>query len=217
MIGNGEPMQSQDATFVLARKPLDRRKRRFEYSYELRGDAGVVLTGTSAGRYLTKGAQFSEPGGTSAFTMAPTRRLAPRRWVVHDAARGPLATFTLSARTRGGAVVDDHRSSRRLQLRPAASIGADLARAMLLVDSGTFTLSVGEDSLATVSAPAANPVRQGWRRLGALMRAVRSEPEEYVVAAVMTWHQARPKDDLEMVAATLLFKDQVVDPQRAPG
>ncbi len=85
-----------------------------------------------------------------------------------------------------------------------------------MVDSGAFALSDGDDVLATLGAPVGNPVTRGWRRLGALVQALRGEPEDFVAAAVMTWHGKQPGAELELIAATLLFKDQVVDAVRSP-
>lgn len=197
------------------RKPSPRAADR---EFRLIHDCETLLTGRARGRLLAGGAEFHNPEGSLAFTIEPNRRILPSTWVVATPAGVPSLTFRMSGVRRGRTMVKDHTTDTTQLFAPKATRGGDMARALVLVDTSTFTISDGDHVLALVGS--GQPLDPEFSLLrGVLANAVLTvrsagpgfHPAAWLSLVDDTW---RPR--AEMVAAYLLIRHQVVDHVRSP-
>lgn len=186
--------------------------------FRLIHEASTLLDGSARGRMLAGGAEFHHPDGTPAFTMQPNRRIVPSTWVVVNSADAPSLTFRLSGVRRGRTMVTDHGTATTHVFAANASFRADVARALFLADTATFTISDGERILAVVGSGRSSQSHPSVLRgvLANAVETVRSAGPGFRPAAWLSVVDERWRPPAEVVAAYLLFRHQVVDHVRSP-
>ncbi len=213
-----DPVGMSADIFSLERSVASRSGGGGDRRFRLIHENHTLLDGRARGRMLAGGAEFHHPDGTPAFTMRPNRRIVPSTWVVVSPADAPALTFRLSGVRRGRTMVTDHGVDTTHVFAANASFGADVARALLLADTATFTISDGERVLAVVgSGRSSNPHPSLLR--GVLANAVdtvRSAGPGFHPAAWLSVVDDRWRPSADVIAAYLVFRHQVVDHVRSP-
>ena len=209
-----EASDNTSTPFVLATRSKRESGARIGHTYQMRHGEDLLMHGHSQGRYLMKSAAFSRSDGSPWFRIVAARRLLPRTWVL-EAPDGQIrATLRLMARNRGGAVIEDHRSGRRFELKPNVTTGRDLVRALVLLDTTVFELTEGDRLIGVIGKPATESASRLMHSLArTLLESVRTAGFRDQEALTLV---ATDEPNRDLIAAILVFKNQVIDSVRSP-
>ena len=197
--------------FELWRKRTKNRSLGGDYAFELRSAGGVVVSGRTSGRMLRKPATFSSAGGD--FTIRPESKLA-NRWAATWSTGAELAHFDLANLGRGKTRIETPGGTFTFRSFDPALV--DTAKAMVLAHTDTFRLFDASDNVLGVTG-----MGRPRESLAGVVRAVAStlfvELAEFVFSKGFTVVEPSWNPDPALVAALLVYHDQVVVPVRSPG
>ena len=209
-----EASDNPSTAFVLATRSKREGGARIGHTYQMRHGEDLLMHGHSQGRYLTKSAAFSRSDGSPWFRLVATRRVLPRRWVLEAPDGQTRATLHLIARSRGSTVIEDHRSGRRFELKPNVTTGRDLLRALVLLDTSVFEMTEDDRLIAVIGRPATESAIHPVHSLArTLLESVRTPGFRDREAMTLV---ASDEPSRDLIAAILVFKNQVIDSVRSP-
>lgn len=183
-----------------------------EYRYRLEVAGRSVATATAKGKVLVGGAEIGSADGSRTAMLQPTRRFAPKQWLLGDDASGDLATFAVSYRKRGATNIEMHSGDPSIKLEPADSAVRDLMKAAVLLDTDHFVLKRHDEPIATVGSRRTD-------RKGLIARArerITNGPTDVPSETMHLVDESGWEPDAVLVCAILVFKDRVIEEFRSP-